>query len=44
MSRIKKLEPESWPESLRDTVQPEGLTPLEQSDAIFRALPSVVVR
>lgn len=30
MSRLEKLEPEDWPEDLRERIQPDKLTPLEQ--------------
>jgi AhpD family alkylhydroperoxidase len=30
MSRLKKLEPEQWPEDLREIIKPENLTDLEQ--------------
>ncbi len=30
MSRLAKLEPEDWPEELKQRMQPEKLTPLEQ--------------
>ncbi len=30
MSRLAKLEPEDWPEELKERMQPDKLTPLEQ--------------
>ena len=30
MSRVEKIEPEDWPQAMRDAIQPQNLTPLEQ--------------
>ena len=37
MSRIRKLEPEQWPDELRQAIHPERLTPLEQGLTRFFA-------